>query len=156
MFLHFGMSTFDCAELSKGDKPSPFYAPDQLDVDGWGSVARDAGMRYAVLTTKHGAKLDTNYAWPTDIRAIERNLPANPNAKTGSDCRWRVAKRITPFPAKSATQAARSGSIRTMTRRVPPPSCGMYLVATRRACNSDAGASPRLALPDSWLQGSRR
>jgi alpha-L-fucosidase len=27
MFIHFGMSTFDGDELSKGDKPSEFYAP---------------------------------------------------------------------------------------------------------------------------------
>lgn len=53
MFIHFGMSTFDGVELSKGDKPSSFYAPDQLDVGQWISVGRDAGMRYAVLTAKH-------------------------------------------------------------------------------------------------------
>lgn len=55
MFIHFGMSTFDGEELSKADKPSTLYAPDKLDVDQWISVARDAGMRYAVLTTKHVA-----------------------------------------------------------------------------------------------------
>jgi len=51
--LSFGMSTFDEDELSLGDKPSMFYAPDHLDVDQWISVARDAGMTYAVLTAKH-------------------------------------------------------------------------------------------------------
>lgn len=63
MFIHFGMSTFDGVELSKGDKPSSFYCPDQLDVDQWVSVARDAGMKYAVLTTKHVAG---HCLWPTD------------------------------------------------------------------------------------------
>ena len=53
MFIHYGMSTFDGDEWSKGDKPSTLYAPDKLDVDQWISVARDAGMKYAVLTTKH-------------------------------------------------------------------------------------------------------
>ncbi len=55
MFIHYGMSTFDGDELSKGDLPSTAYAPDKLDVDQWVSVARDAGMKYAVLTTKHVA-----------------------------------------------------------------------------------------------------
>lgn len=62
MFIHFGMSTFDGEELSKGDLPSTAYAPDQLDVDQWVSVARDAGMKYAVLTTKHVAG---HCLWPT-------------------------------------------------------------------------------------------
>lgn len=53
MFIHFGMSTYDGEELSRGDKPSDFYAPDKLDVDQWISIARDAGMTYAVLTAKH-------------------------------------------------------------------------------------------------------
>ena len=42
MFIHFGMSTFDGEELSTGDAPSTFYAPDKFDVDQWVSVARDA------------------------------------------------------------------------------------------------------------------
>ncbi|MCG3147202.1 MAG: hypothetical protein PCFJNLEI_00640 [Verrucomicrobiae bacterium] len=62
MFIHFGISTFDGYELSKGAKPSTLYAPDKLDVDQWISVARDAGMKYAVLTTKHVAG---HCLWPT-------------------------------------------------------------------------------------------
>lgn len=62
MFIHFGMSTFDGDELSKGDKPSLFYRPDKLDVDQWVSVARDAGMKYAVLTTKH---VSGHCLWPS-------------------------------------------------------------------------------------------
>ncbi len=53
MFIHFGMSTYDGDELSRGDKPASFYLPDKLDVDQWIGVARDAGMKYAILTTKH-------------------------------------------------------------------------------------------------------
>ncbi|MEK6570216.1 MAG: alpha-L-fucosidase, partial [Bacteroidota bacterium] len=53
MFIHFGMSTFDGDEFSKGDKPSVLYAPDRLDVDQWIGVAKNAGMKYAVLTSKH-------------------------------------------------------------------------------------------------------
>jgi len=62
MFIHFGMSTFDGKELSTGDEPSTLYAPDRLDVDQWVSVARDMGMKYAVLTTKHVAG---HCLWPS-------------------------------------------------------------------------------------------
>jgi alpha-L-fucosidase len=55
MFIHFGMSTYDYDEYSKGDKPATTYNPTKLDVDQWISVARDAGMKYAVLTMKHVA-----------------------------------------------------------------------------------------------------
>lgn len=62
MFIHFGMSTFDGNELSFGDSPSTRYAPDRLDVDQWVSVARDAGMKYAVLTAKH---VSGHCLWPS-------------------------------------------------------------------------------------------
>src|SRR6476659_2910872 len=55
MFIHFGMSTYDGDEFSRGDKPASVYNPVKLDVDQWISVARDAGMKYAVLTAKHVA-----------------------------------------------------------------------------------------------------
>jgi alpha-L-fucosidase len=64
MFIHFGMSTYDGDELSAGDKPSTYYDPTGLDVDQWVSVARDAGMKYAVLTTKHVAG---HCLWPTRL-----------------------------------------------------------------------------------------
>jgi alpha-L-fucosidase len=62
MFIHFGMSTFDGRELSLGDRPSTDYAPDRLDVDQWIGVARDAGMRYAILTAKH---VSGHCLWPS-------------------------------------------------------------------------------------------
>ncbi|MBL8994348.1 MAG: alpha-L-fucosidase [Spirochaetia bacterium] len=62
MFLHFGMSTYDGEELSDGKAPAGLYAPDHLDVEGWVSLARDAGMKYAVLTTKHVAGFSL---WPS-------------------------------------------------------------------------------------------
>jgi len=64
MFIHFGMSTFVNAELPSGSDPSTTYAPDRLDVDQWISIARDAGMKYAVLTTKHVAG---HCLWPTRL-----------------------------------------------------------------------------------------
>lgn len=62
MFIHYGMSTYDLDEYSRGNKPSTAYAPDQLDVDQWVCVARDAGMKYAVLTAKHTAG---HCLWPS-------------------------------------------------------------------------------------------
>ena len=62
MFIHFGMSTFDDDEYSRGDKPATFYNPDKLDVNQWIGVARDAGMKYAVLTAKHVAG---HCLWPS-------------------------------------------------------------------------------------------
>jgi alpha-L-fucosidase len=53
MFIHFGMSTFLQEEIPDGKAPLSIYAPDRLDVDQWVGVARDAGMKYIVLTAKH-------------------------------------------------------------------------------------------------------
>jgi len=62
MFIHFGMSTFEGKELPDGKAPANLYAPDKLDVEQWVSVARDAGMKYAVLTAKHVAG---HCLWPS-------------------------------------------------------------------------------------------
>ena len=62
MFIHFGMSTFVGQELPSGKDPLSAYAPESLDVDQWIAVARDAGMRYAVLTAKHVAG---HCLWPS-------------------------------------------------------------------------------------------
>lgn len=64
MFIHFGMSTFVNNELPDGKAPAITYAPDKLDVAQWVSVARDAGMKYAVLTAKHVAG---HCLWPTKL-----------------------------------------------------------------------------------------
>ena len=62
MFIHFGMSTFVRDEFADGKTPATAYAPDRLDVDQWVSVARDAGMKYILLTTKHVAG---HCLWPS-------------------------------------------------------------------------------------------
>lgn len=62
MFLHFGLNTYYGEEYCVGAEPSSAYAPDGLDVDQWIRVARDAGMKYAVLTTKHVAG---HCLWPS-------------------------------------------------------------------------------------------
>ncbi|MFH1743330.1 MAG: alpha-L-fucosidase [bacterium] len=62
MFIHFGMSTFVENELPDGTAPPSTFAPDRLDVDQWVSVARDAGIKYIVLTAKHVAG---HCLWPS-------------------------------------------------------------------------------------------
>ncbi len=62
MFVCFGLNTFVGAEMPGGADPSTCYAPDKLDVDQWVSLARDAGMKYAVLTTKH---IGGHCLWPS-------------------------------------------------------------------------------------------
>lgn len=62
MFIHFGMSTFVESEAPTQRVPASAYAPDRLDVDQWISVARDAGMKYAVLTAKH---VSGHCLWPS-------------------------------------------------------------------------------------------
>jgi alpha-L-fucosidase len=62
MFLHFGMSTFVGQELPDGKPPASTYNPAKLDVDQWVQIARDAGMKYVVLTAKHVAG---HCLWPS-------------------------------------------------------------------------------------------
>lgn len=63
MFIHFGMSTFAGEELPDGKTPIDVYNPTDLDVAQWIKVAKDAGMKYAVLTAKHVAG---HCLWPSE------------------------------------------------------------------------------------------
>lgn len=53
MFLHFNLGTFAGRDWASGYEDPDLFAPDQLDCNQWADVARDAGMRYMVLTVKH-------------------------------------------------------------------------------------------------------
>jgi alpha-L-fucosidase len=55
MFIHYGMSTFTASEIDNGAAPAATYAPTNLDVAQWVRVAKDAGMKYIILTAKHVA-----------------------------------------------------------------------------------------------------
>lgn len=53
MFIHFNMGTFHEKEwVEPGQDPMSFN-PVDLDCKQWAKAARSAGMKYAVLTTKH-------------------------------------------------------------------------------------------------------
>jgi alpha-L-fucosidase len=73
MFIHFGMSTFTGDEFGGTPAKSTVYNPTHLDVDQWIRTAKDAGMKYAVLTTKHcyGHAL-----WPT--KASDYSIATSP------------------------------------------------------------------------------
>jgi alpha-L-fucosidase len=81
MFIHFGMSTFVGKELSSGQEPSTTYAPDKLDVDQWIQVARDAGMKYAVLTAKHVAG---HCLWPSKFTEYDVETSGNKTDVVGA------------------------------------------------------------------------
>lgn len=53
MFIHFNMNTFAGAEYDNGKMPAGSFNPTDPDVDQWIRTAREAGMKYAVLTAKH-------------------------------------------------------------------------------------------------------
>ncbi len=53
MFIHYGVNTFTDVEWSDGKIPAEKFNPTNLDCDQWIRVARDAGFRYVLLTTKH-------------------------------------------------------------------------------------------------------
>lgn len=53
MFIHFGINTFHNEEWTDGSKPASSYSPPQVDADQWICSARDAGMKYVILITKH-------------------------------------------------------------------------------------------------------
>ena len=53
MFLHFGINTFHDEEWTDGSKPAASYRPERIDAEQWVRAARDAGMKYVILTAKH-------------------------------------------------------------------------------------------------------
>lgn len=53
MFLHFGMNTFHDQEWTDGTKPASSYRPTTIDADQWIKGAKDSGMKYVILVTKH-------------------------------------------------------------------------------------------------------
>lgn len=53
MFIHFGINTFHNEEWTDGSKPASSYAPVAIDAEQWIRTAKDAGMKYVILITKH-------------------------------------------------------------------------------------------------------
>jgi alpha-L-fucosidase len=53
MFIHFGINTFYDEEWTDGSKPPLSYKPLSVDADQWISVAKEAGMKYVIMVSKH-------------------------------------------------------------------------------------------------------
>lgn len=53
MFIHFGINTFHDQEWTDGSKPASSYRPTKIDAEQWVKTAKDAGMKYIILITKH-------------------------------------------------------------------------------------------------------
>jgi alpha-L-fucosidase len=53
MFIHFGINTFHNEEWTDGSKPVESYKPDTIDAEQWVLTAKNAGMKYVILVTKH-------------------------------------------------------------------------------------------------------
>ena len=53
MFIHFGINTFQDQEWTDGSIPASSYNPTIVDAEQWVKTAKDAGMKYVILITKH-------------------------------------------------------------------------------------------------------
>ena len=53
MFIHFGINTFHDMEWTDGSLPASSYNPTAVDAEQWIEVAKNAGMKYVILITKH-------------------------------------------------------------------------------------------------------
>lgn len=63
MFIHFGLyamparhewvKNFECTPEEKYDQYFKYFNPDMFDAKDWARQAKEAGMKYAVLTAKH-------------------------------------------------------------------------------------------------------
>jgi alpha-L-fucosidase len=62
MFIHFGPNTIRGVSYGDGKFPAEKVVFEKLDVAQWAGAAAEAGMKYAVLTSKH---LDGFCLWPS-------------------------------------------------------------------------------------------
>jgi alpha-L-fucosidase len=53
MFIHFGINSFHDEEWTDGSKPPSSYKPPSIDANQWIQVAKQAGMKYVIMVTKH-------------------------------------------------------------------------------------------------------
>lgn len=87
MFIHFGINTFHDEEWTDGSKPASSYAPSAVDAEQWIQTAKDAGMKYVILITKHhdGFCLwDSQY---TDYDVASSGNPTNVVEEVAKACK---------------------------------------------------------------------
>jgi len=74
MFIHFNLATFTEREWANGYEDPASFSPDKLDCNQWAEVAKNAGMKYAVLTVKHTGGWclwDSEYTISHDVTAFK-------------------------------------------------------------------------------------
>ncbi len=76
MFVHFGINTYYDKEWSDGTLDPIRFNPVNIDTDQWCRVAKAAGMKYIVITTKHH---DGFALWPS--KYSEYTVAASPFKK---------------------------------------------------------------------------
>lgn len=87
MFIHFGINTFHDEEWTDGSKPASSYAPSAIDAEQWIQTAKNAGMKYVILITKHhdGFCLwDSQY---TDYDVASSGNPTNVVEEVAKACK---------------------------------------------------------------------
>ena len=62
MFVHYGINTFNEVEISQGDLPLYSFNAETVDTDQWCMTAKNAGMKYIILTAK---SVDGFCNWPS-------------------------------------------------------------------------------------------
>ena len=76
MFIHFGINTYYDVEWSDGTLDPAKFNPSELDTDQWCRIAKEAGMKYIVVITKHH---DGFCLWPT--RMTDYSIRSTPLKK---------------------------------------------------------------------------
>ena len=71
MFIHFGINTFYDEEWTDGSKPAASYKPLSVNADQWIHVAKQAGMKYVILVTKH---VDGFCFWDSKYTVREKDI----------------------------------------------------------------------------------
>lgn len=74
MFIHFGINTFNNVEWSNGSLNPSTYKPTEIDAEQWVKTAKNAGMKYVILVTKHH---DGFCLW--DSKYTDYDVASSPN-----------------------------------------------------------------------------
>jgi len=87
MFIHFGINTFHNEEWTDGSKSTSSYNPTSIDAKQWVKTAKDAGMKYIILITKHHEGFclwDSQY---TEYDVANSENPTNVVEEVAKECK---------------------------------------------------------------------